>query len=984
MKKFIRDIVWLLLVLALSGCGGGGGDTSVSDDVQRVFGFEGEEVDIDSRYSGSITAAQLTAGNSGKFLAVIFDDEAFLTSDTPKQSGVQISVMATQRNAPINGGIERITNQLNNKMVNYYEGSSLEQEKINLKSIAFDPVPNSNNGDYDLCVNGGEIHYADGVDGDGLEVIYSRFDSCEIDGMTFNGVVEFKITNVIDGWIQDSVIKFKGLDVTGPKIDYSMFGELRDYFPDGSNSNCREHLVANILIEDNLSNRQYRLSDFTAELCLPMQQSGYLHGRIFISDYGYVDVRTLMLLEYEDYASTYPDKAGLMILDGDEKSQAKYEVLYENTPRVQLTGWKTKLLSLSIDTNGDGIDNYSSVMRPEIFILGGGMDIDDTDGDGLPNSWEKVQGLDPENSLDGVVDSDGDGFINVIEYDHFGLANDAEIKPVSHDLSMRVTFDKQNARAGQEIIVRFGAHNNTEYYDAKNVLFNVKTSSNVTWVATGTSICHARSIVDNELTCFEEREGYGGTITIRLDSPGEFYVEASVISDTFDPDIGNNSVTVSGEFFPRKVNVGISDYSGDITAVIGETRSYDFMLTSWGPDEGRNAVFTIDKPDSVLVNSAQYTMRVPPYASGSCVVTARVICELGRLQQADLSFELVGLEEDIAEIRVSLSADGIEQNESDNERVFTLYSGIPLASFQDEIDQADAGSTIVIPGGIYIGRLNLGGNNKRIESAAGAELTTIVGEVSVGDGDSVSGFSFFGQGGGIKLYGQNSRIEDNIFNIYGANIIGIRGGVAGVTTSIERNVFTQSKKAGSICHFIGFEGGVSSSYLVANNIFFNSDCYAVTTWFYSSSNIGSERIIANNTFYSVYGGVSFLGAGSFPDVEAGIATQYVYNNIFVNNDVAVSLRNTNGLTAVSNNLFYDNNEDLFSRISVYEWIDNAEVDPLFVDQSNNDFRITQSSPAVDSGLFNDKVVTDVDSNYRPNDGNNDGISMFDIGAYEYY
>ncbi|MCQ7029748.1 hypothetical protein MRO55_24915, partial [Escherichia coli] len=39
----------------------------------------------------------------------------------------------------------------------------------------------------------------------------------------------------------------------------------------------------------------------------------------------------------------------------------------------------------------------------------------DTDGDGLPDSWERRYGLDPENAADAAEDTDGDGLDNLTE-----------------------------------------------------------------------------------------------------------------------------------------------------------------------------------------------------------------------------------------------------------------------------------------------------------------------------------------------------------------------------------------------------------------------------------------------------------------------------------------------------------------------------------------------------------------------------------------
>ena len=57
--------------------------------------------------------------------------------------------------------------------------------------------------------------------------------------------------------------------------------------------------------------------------------------------------------------------------------------------------------------------------------------------------------------------------------------------------------------------------------------------------------------------------------------------------------------------------------------------------------------------------------------------------------------------------------------------------------------------------------------------------------------------------------------------------------------------------------------------------------------------------------------------------------------------------------------------------------DNLDLDPLFVDPEQGDFRLRDGSPAIDAGTADGAAVVDLDGNERPLGG---GV---DMGAYEY-
>lgn len=165
---------------------------------------------------------------------------------------------------------------------------------------------------------------------------------------------------------------------------------------------------------------------------------------------------------------------------------------------------------------------------------------------------------------------------------------------------------------------------------------------------------------------------------------------------------------------------------------------------------------------------------------------------------------------------------------------------------------------------------------------------------------------------------------------------------------------------------------------------------------------GVNRFIHNNTIYNCDAGMNFPGDGSY------IVSNNIVANVTKSGGNHIWLQDETSDTGwnLSSNLIWQGGGAgrLKYRNTVYDVTGlvasepshasgNVLLDPRFIAPNLGDFHLSPGSPAIDAGLnmtfsalylgaFGAGCNLDADSVTRPSDGNRDGLSSWDIGAFE--
>ena len=373
----------VLTVFLVSRCGGGGGGDS-APVVQPIA------------YTGNTEAAVVTLENTPTLVAnVLFGGAA--GEDVPLAvSMTEATTASTRLKSFIEVPLAIYHFSLDNLI-----GDATHGFRMPASAVVDDTVQ---------CESG--FYTAQGTIDDitGTGTLTFIFHDCLDDGITMDGTVLFHV-HYDDFFHFNATMEMVLLRVYGTEYDVSMSGTIGiDELL--SNNAYTETTTNNYVRQNNRSGKMYMYENYvmTAHIddLFSPSSGGYISytgipaAVIYDSVHGSLRIDTIDPLLFSSVLLTYPDEGGKLVFTG-------------NNSGIQLSVQSVRHVKLELDVDGaTGYEVERYALWTELEDVNS-LNLSDTDGDGMHDSWETRFGLDAV-ADDSAGDLDGDGLTNLQEY----------------------------------------------------------------------------------------------------------------------------------------------------------------------------------------------------------------------------------------------------------------------------------------------------------------------------------------------------------------------------------------------------------------------------------------------------------------------------------------------------------------------------------------------------------------------------------------
>ncbi len=400
----LHGLASLVVLLLLVACGGGGGDGGGGAGPTPLI------------YTGNISAAVVTTTNASKLTDNVIGD-----SDAAGMIG-GVSVESGDATQDPGSGLMNLAQRLNRTL----RGTAIRALQAN-SAQRLAPALQVN--DVEPCENDmGSVRTSGTLDDTSVTgTLQVSFDSCLIDGVTLNGPATLRVDHfeLAMQRFTDTTLSFPRLTLRGSGLSIDAGGSLRWLL---TGTGCcgvgvtfeRYTITANLVVLDNGTGKMTKTDNFDvmSEERLTSTATSLttnLIGKVFDQDHGYVDITTPTPLLFDTLTQLFPN-SGQMQLTGDLVPAAGNRRIRVTAVLAPPAALPATLVDLELDLTGSGFP-VGKFARLKWTDLAGavGADLGDNDGDGMHNSWETVNTLNPAVN-DAADDKDGDLITNINEY----------------------------------------------------------------------------------------------------------------------------------------------------------------------------------------------------------------------------------------------------------------------------------------------------------------------------------------------------------------------------------------------------------------------------------------------------------------------------------------------------------------------------------------------------------------------------------------
>lgn len=389
---------FLVLGLAACGGGGGGGDSGTSSGGTSSAGGG-------TAGTGGGTTGTGTGGTPPSTRSPVPDQVALTYSGATAAATVNASTAATL--ASDTAASARLTQAMRpEELVLMRQNGALTGASVT-QTIACDS---------------GSINVTGTVaDNNGTGTISLDYVDCRKGGDSVNGPATLRIDSYdsINKIITDGTLTFTRVRITGPSLNSDVSGTVRAQVSPTAASWCHsagcatETFTENLIVQDNGSSRMTTLAvtvtNAYESVSAPTFFTQAINGTVSDGQLGSVNVGTDTAaftspwgpLYYSTRFQPFPDW-GIINIEGA-------------TGTARTTSMGIALAKIEVDADGDGVFENNARMRWIDMATPAGSNLNDSDGDGMHDSWEISHGLNP-NVNDAAADNDGDGYSNLTEY----------------------------------------------------------------------------------------------------------------------------------------------------------------------------------------------------------------------------------------------------------------------------------------------------------------------------------------------------------------------------------------------------------------------------------------------------------------------------------------------------------------------------------------------------------------------------------------